>query len=129
MTLKLTLKPGESVFVGTTRVSVISRSTCTVIIEGTSPVMRGAEWLDSSEAATPLDRFRYILQEMYLRNSTHELILDYFKAAEALFAAEPDLRAVIGEVNDRLLEGALWDAVRLVRYACRRTEARYLLSA
>ena len=54
MTLKLTLKPGESVFVGTTRVSVVSRSTCTVLIEGTAPVMRAAEWLDEAEATTPL---------------------------------------------------------------------------
>lgn len=113
MTLKLTLKPGESVFIGTTRLSVVSRATCTVLIDGNAPVIRASEWLDEIEATGALPRFRYILQEMYLRDDRVGLIQEYFVAAATLLAEMPQARDGVSRVNELLMTGSLWEAVRV----------------
>ena len=113
MTLKLTLKPGESVFIGTTRLSVVSRATCTVLIDGDAPVIRASEWLDEPEGTEALPRLRYILQEMYLRDDRVGLIQEYFVAAAALLAEMPGARAAVSRINELLMTGSLWEAVKV----------------
>lgn len=124
MTLRLTLKPGEAVLIGTTRLTVASRGPCTVILEGNAPVMRAAECIDEVEATDPLSRFRYVLQEIYLRNDLQGLQREYFTAASRLIAAQPDMLALVERTNECLHDGALWDAVRLGRYAGRAETTR-----
>jgi flagellar biosynthesis regulator FlbT len=123
MTLKLTLKPGESVFIGTTRLSVVSRATCTVLIDGNAPVIRASEWLNESEATEALPRFRYILQEMYLRDDRVGLIQDYFVAAANLLAEMPQARISVARINELLLDGSLWDAVKVGKDLARQSSA------
>ncbi len=124
MTLKLTLKPGESVFIGTTRLSVVSRATCTVLIDGNAPVIRASEWLNESEATEALPRLRYILQEMYLRDDRVGLIQDYFVAAANLLAEMPQARISVARINELLLTGSLWDAVKVGKDLARQSSAR-----
>ena len=119
MTLRLTLKPGEAVLIGTTRLTVASKGPCTVILEGNAPVMRAAECIEEVEAVDPMSRFRYVLQEIYLRNDLQGLQREYFTAASRLIAAQPEMLAVVERANEYLHEGALWEAVRLGRYAGR----------
>jgi flagellar biosynthesis regulator FlbT len=119
MTLRLTLKPGEAVLIGTTRLTVVSRGPCTVILEGNAPVMRAAECIDEAEATDPLSRYRYVLQEIYLRNDLQSLQLEYITAASRLIAAQPEMLGLVERANAYLQEGALWEAVRLGRYAGR----------
>jgi flagellar biosynthesis regulator FlbT len=120
MTLKLTLKPGESVFIGTTRLSVVSRATCTVLIDGNAPVIRASEWLDETDATETLPRFRYILQEMYLRDDRVGLIQEYFVAAANLLAERPEARAWVSRTNELLMTGSLWEAVKVGKELARR---------
>jgi flagellar biosynthesis regulator FlbT len=119
MTLRLTLKPGEAVLIGTSRLTVASKGPCTVILEGNAPVMRAAECIEEVEATDPMSRFRYVLQEIYLRNDLQGLQREYFTAASRLIAAQPEMLALVERANEYLHEGALWEAVRLGRYAVR----------
>jgi len=119
MTLRLTLKPGEAVLIGTSRLTVASKGPCTVILEGNAPVMRAAECIEEREATDPMSRFRYVLQEIYLRNDLQGLQREYFTAASRLIAAQPEMLALVERANEYLHEGALWEAVRLGRYAVR----------
>ena len=123
MTLKLTLKPGESVFIGTTRLSVVSRATCTVLIDGKAPVIRASEWLDEAGATEALPRFRYILQEMYLRDDRVGLIQEYFVAAAALLAEMPGARTGVNRINELLMIGSLWEAVKVGKELARQSPA------
>ena len=113
MTLKLTLKPGESVFIGTTRMTVDSRSTCIVYIDGDAPILRANEMLDPAGSDQPLQRFRYVLQEMYLKNDFVTLIGDYFDAAAALVTSRPDAREGVARANQLLATGALYEALKV----------------
>ena len=125
MTLRLTLKPGEAVLIGTSRLTVVSKGSCTVILEGDLPVMRAAECITEAEATDPLSRFRFVLQEIYLRNDLASLQADYFRAASRLVAARPDMLTLVERTNELLMAGALWDAVRLARtHLPRRYEPR-----
>jgi len=121
MTLRLTLKPGEAVLIGTSRLTVVSKGACTVILEGDQPVMRAAECITEAEAIDPLSRFRFVLQEIYLRNDLAGLQADYFRASSRLIAARPDMLSLVERTNESLMSGALWEAVRLCRYAGRAT--------
>lgn len=121
MTLRLTLKPGEAVLIGTSRLTVTSKGACTVILEGDLPVMRAAEYIEETEATDPLSRFRFVLQQIYLRNDLPGLQADFLRAAARLVAAQPEMLSLVERTNDCLQEGALWEAVKLGRYVGRRT--------
>ncbi len=140
MTLKLTLKPGESVCIGTTRLTVRSTATCTVLIDGDAPVMRAGDMLEDGEACKPMDRFRFIIQEIYLRGQSPELMDAYVDAAVSLIASAPDIAGSVQRVNAMLRSGTVFEAVKFAKrlakirdsvasVALRDLEAPFALSA
>jgi len=123
MSLKLTLRPGESVFVGTTRVTVEAESTCTVYVSGVAPILRASEMLDAATAAEPVARFRYVLQEMYLSDDFAGLVGDYVDAVSDLLAEQPDLADEIRQANQKLRVGKLYEAVKIGKRMAKRRSA------
>jgi len=115
MTLKLTLKPGESVCIGTTRLTVRSAATCTVLIDGDAPVMRAGDMLEEAHASEPMARFRYVIQEIYLRGQSPERMDAYVDAAVGLIASRPDIAASVQRVNALLRTGSVFEAVKFAK--------------
>lgn len=123
MSLKLTLRPGESVFVGTTRVTVEAESTCTVYVSGEAPILRASDMLEEADATEPVARFRYVLQEMYLSDDFAGLVGDYVDAVSQLLAEQPDLAEAVREANQKLRVGKLYEAVKIGKRLTRRRSA------
>jgi flagellar biosynthesis regulator FlbT len=115
MTLKLTLKPGESVCIGTTRLTVRSTATCTVLIDGDAPVMRAGDMLEEADASEPMARFRFVIQEIYLRGQSPELMDAYVDAAVSLIASQPDIAGSVQRVNAMLRTGTVFEAVKFAK--------------
>lgn len=113
MSLKLTLKPGESVFVGRTQLTIESESICTVFVDGDAPVMRANEMINFSNATEAVPRFRYVLQEMYLSEDFGALIGDYVDAVSRLLVEHPELSDDIRDANAKLRVGRLYDAIKI----------------
>lgn len=121
MTLKLTLRPGEAVHIGKVRIVVEARSTSVIYIDGDAPVMREAECVDPADAA-PLNRMRYVLQQMYLENDRLGWLGGYYAAAAALLVAMPLEVREIDRISGLVGAGDLWGAVRAARDLSRRQQ-------
>ena len=115
MTLKLTLKPGESVYIGKTRLTVEAQATCTVYVNGSAPIMRANEMIEPGAANESVSRYRYVLQEMYLSDDFQTMIADYVEAVAKLLAERPDLSENVQEANQMVRLGKLYDAVKIGR--------------
>lgn len=121
MTLKLTLRPGEALHIAKVRIVVEARSTSVVYIEGDAPVMREAECVDPADT-TPLNRVRYVLQQMYLENDRLGWLGGYYAAAAALVVALPGEVREIDRISGLVAAGDLWGAVRAARDLSRRLQ-------
>ena len=113
MTLRLTLRPGESVYIGRTRVTVEAEATCSIIVQGKLPIMRANDMLDAANANESVARFRYVLQEMYLSDDLGAMIVDYVDAVSQLLAEHPDFDESIREANEMVRIGNLYQALKI----------------
>lgn len=119
MTLKLTLKPGEAVYIGLTRLTVVSGATCTVLVDGNAPVLRSNEMV-ADTCVDLLDQYRYLLQQMYLSGDSR-LMLDYVDVTGRLAREMPALSDAIFAANSKVRDGRLYDAIKIVnRYVAPR---------
>jgi flagellar protein FlbT len=121
MTLKLTLRPGEAVFIGKVRIVVEARATSVIYIDGEAPVMRAAECVDPADPG-PLNRMRYVLQQMYLENDRLGWLAGYYSAAAALLVAMPAQICEIDQISGFVGTGDLWAAIRTARDMSRREQ-------
>ena len=121
MTLKLTLRPGEAVHIGKVRIVVEARSTSVIYIDGDAPVMREAECVDPADTS-PLNRLRYVLQQMYLENDRLGWLAGYYAAAAALLGAMPAQIREIDRISGLVGTDDLWAAMRAGRDLRRREQ-------
>lgn len=70
MALKLNLKPGDRLYMGTSKVLVTGTGYATIIIEGDMPVLRESDAIEPDDVTTIAQRFRYAIQQAYLSGET-----------------------------------------------------------
>ncbi len=114
MTLKLTLRVGEAIHIGKLRLVVEAKSTCTIFIDGTAPILRETECV-SADATDPVSRLRYTLQRMYLEEEPLTWLSRYLAAATAVIDALPAEAARVAKITDFVAAGDLWSAIRASR--------------
>jgi flagellar biosynthesis regulator FlbT len=122
MTLKLTLRVGEAIHIGKLRLVVEAKSTCTIFIDGSAPVLRETECV-SADAADPVSRLRYALQRMYLEGEPLAWLSRYLAAATAVVDAMPAETARVAKITDLVSTGDLWSAIRASRTLSRSLSA------
>jgi len=66
MALKITLKPGESFFVGRAEVFAQGTSVTHLFVRGDAAVLRDEDYMREDAADTNAKRLHYVLQQMYL---------------------------------------------------------------
>lgn len=115
MTLKLTLKPGEGVFIGGSRVEVVARGISTLLISGDAPVLRAEFAIDPSEVVDTPSRLRMVLQKMYLTGDMAAHHDEYFDLARRLLMECPTALDWITETNKCLIVGDVYKAIKLAR--------------
>jgi flagellar protein FlbT len=115
MSLKLTLKPGDSVLIGETCVENVSRGSATLLINGTIPVLRGEFAVDAETAHNASTQLRLVLQKMYMDTNVAIHHDAYFKVVGDMLAEHPNSVPFITEINRCLMTGDVYRAIKIAK--------------
>ena len=114
MALKVELKPNERIIIGNAVIRNGEQRT-RFFIEGDAPILREKDILTPRTADSPAKKIYLAVQLMYLQNdlSSHNEI--YFPLVRDFLSAAPSAMPLIAEVNNRILSGDLYKALRSAR--------------
>jgi flagellar biosynthesis repressor protein FlbT len=111
MPLRVELKPGERVIIGT---AVIRNGDqrARFFIEGEAPILREKDILTVETADTPAKRIYLAVQLMYLNGdiSGHNEV--YFPLVKDFLAAAPSATEIIADINNHLLTDEFYKALK-----------------
>jgi flagellar biosynthesis repressor protein FlbT len=114
MTLKVELKPGERIIVGTAVIRN-GESRARLYIEGEAPILREKDILTPATADSPAKKIYLAVQLMYLSgdlSAHHEF---YFPLVQDFLKAAPSSLPLIAEINNPILAGDLYKALKAVK--------------
>jgi flagellar protein FlbT len=114
MTLKVELKPGERIIVGTAVIRN-GETRARLQIEGEAPILREKDILTPATADSPAKKIYLAVQLMYLSGDLaahHEF---YFPLVQDFLTAAPSALPLIAEINNRILAGDLYRALKAVK--------------
>jgi len=113
MALKISLKAHERLIIGGAVVTNGS-SRSDLIIENNVPILRDKDILSETEANTPCRRVYFLIQLMYVdeKNIT-EYHRTYWVLVRDLLKAAPSMLALIDQVNEQILSGKYYQALKL----------------
>lgn len=114
MTLKVELKPGERIIVGTAVIRN-GEARARFFIEGEAPILREKDILTAATADTPAKKIYLAVQLMYLNGDLKAHNELYFPLVQDFLNAAPSSLPLIAEINNRILAGDLYKALRAVR--------------
>jgi len=114
MALKITLKPNEKIIVSGAVVTNGNTRNTDLIIENNVPVLRQKDILSEKDATSPCSRIYFIIQLMYIdgENLT-EHQPTYWRLVRELLNAIPRLAGHIDQINENILEGNFYRALKL----------------
>ncbi|MCK4987160.1 MAG: flagellar biosynthesis repressor FlbT [Desulfobacterales bacterium] len=116
MTLKITLKPQEKMIIGGAVLINGNPKNTDLIIENTVPVLRQKDILSEKDATSPCSRIYFVIQLMYIDEAnllTHHNA--YWKLVRELLDAAPSLTGFIDQINQHILSGRHYQALKLAR--------------
>ena len=111
MPLRVELKPGERVIIGT---AVIRNGDqrARFFIEGDAPILREKDILTVETASSPAKRIYLAVQLMYLNGELANHNEVYFPLVKDFLAAAPSALPIISEINNLLLTGEFYKALK-----------------
>lgn len=114
MPLRVELKPNERVIIGT---AVIRNGDqrARFFIEGDAPILREKDILTSETADTPAKRIYLAVQLMYLKGELSDHHEVYFPLVKDFLGAVPRATPIIADVNNLLLTGEFYKALKEVK--------------
>jgi flagellar biosynthesis repressor protein FlbT len=114
MSLKVELKPGERLIIGTAVVRNGDQR-ARLFIEGDAPILREKDILTAGTADTPAKKIYLGVQLMYLQQDLSGHNEFYFPLVQDFLAAAPSALPLIAEVNNRILSGDLYKALKAAK--------------
>ena len=114
MALKITLKPNEKVIVGGAVVTNGKSKTSDLVIENNVPVLRQKDILSEKDATSHCSQIYFSIQLMYIDSenlTSHQQT--YWKLVRELLDAAPRLTGHIDEINEHILIGNYYRALKL----------------
>ena len=114
MSLKVELKPHERLIVGNCVITNSDQRT-RLFIDGKAPVLREKDILSPATADSPAKRVYFAVQLMYLEDDIEKLRRDYFALVTDLARAAPSTIQIIDEINNEILTGQLYKALRAAK--------------
>jgi flagellar protein FlbT len=114
MSLKVELKPHERLIVGNCVITNSDQRT-RLFIDGKAPVLREKDILSVATADSPAKRIYFAVQLMYLEDDIERLRRDYFALVTDLVRAAPSTIHIIDEINNEILTGQLYKALRAAK--------------
>jgi flagellar protein FlbT len=114
MALKVELKPGERFILGECIVTNDNQRT-RLFIEGDAPILREKDILTPETADSPAKRLYLAVQLMYLTRDAVTLREEYLTLSTDILKAAPSTLKLIEAINNELLTGSLYKALREAR--------------
>ncbi|MGL4813312.1 MAG: flagellar biosynthesis repressor FlbT [Beijerinckiaceae bacterium] len=114
MALKVELKPGERIVIGTAVIRNGETRT-RFFIEGTAPILREKDIMTPKAADSPAKRVYLAVQLMYLSGETQENHDLYFNLVREFLNAAPSALPIVAEINNRILSGDVYKALKAAR--------------
>jgi flagellar protein FlbT len=114
MALKVELKPGEKIIIG----SVALRngdSRARFFIEGQAPILREKDILTADSASSPAKLIYFAVQLMYVEGSIEKHHDLYFQCVQDFVKAAPSATTIIMEINNRILSGDFYKALKAAK--------------
>lgn len=114
MPLKVELKPGEKIILGS---AVITNgdSRARFMVDGNAPLLREKDILKPETADSPAKLVYLAIQMMYLDQDVEKHHGNYFSLVTDLLQAAPSLAPEIKNINNNILTGALYKSLRAAR--------------
>jgi flagellar protein FlbT len=109
--LKIELKPNERVIIGDCVVTNVDQR-ARLLIEGKVPILREKDIMSLSRANTPAKRIYLAIQLMYTAKRPEDHHPLYFRLVRDIVRAAPSTRAFIDRINNRILTGELYKALK-----------------
>lgn len=111
MALKVELKPGERIIIGT---SVVTNgdSRTRLVIEGDTPILREKDILTAETANTPARRIYLAIQLMYFHGAEEPHRKLYGELIQQLVEAVPSTLPFVDRINNALLTGSFYKGLR-----------------
>lgn len=114
MSLKVELKPNERIIIGNCLVTNADQRT-RLYIDGTAPVLREKDILTPETADSPCKRIYFAIQLMYLEDDIGTHRETYFSLVDDVVQAAPSTLRFIDEMNNEILTGSLYKALKTAR--------------
>lgn len=114
MALKLELKPNERVILGDCVVTNGAQRT-RLSIEGAAPILREKDIITPDQTDSLAKRIYLAVQLMYTSKRPQEHRASYFRLAREMLKKAPDARPYVEGINNRILTGDLYKALKETR--------------
>jgi len=114
MALKVELKPGEKILIG--KVAIRNgEHRARFFIEGQAPILREKDILNAQTADTPAKHIYFAVQLMYVEGGVEKHHDHYFQFVKDFVNAAPSATPIIAEINNRILSGDLYKALKAAK--------------
>jgi flagellar protein FlbT len=114
MSLKVELKPGERMIIGNVLITNADQRT-RLFIDGRTPILREKDILSPATADSPAKRIYLAVQLMYLEQSVEAVRREYFSLVNEMVAAAPSTVKLIDQINNEILTGSLYKALKAAK--------------
>lgn len=111
MALKVELKPGERIIIGDCVITNDAQRT-RLFIEGKTPILREKDILSAESADTPAKRVYFAVQLMYLDSDVDKHTESFLSLTQDFLGASPSSAAILERINNRILTGDLYKALK-----------------
>jgi flagellar protein FlbT len=114
MPLRVELKPFERITIGEI-VLINSGNRTSFLVDGDAPILREKDTVTAETANTPVRRFYFCIQMMYLKSDNPRYRDSYPGLLEDLRKANPESGDLINSVNDHVSSGFLYKGLKEIR--------------
>ncbi|MFN3827050.1 MAG: flagellar biosynthesis repressor FlbT [Micavibrio sp.] len=114
MALIIDLKPGEKILIGTAVITNDSQRT-RLHISGDAAILREKDVMKEEEATSPCKKIYFLVQCMYLAADPKVYFDKYFGLIREIQAAAPTSSLFFMKINDMILEGSYYKAMKEAR--------------
>jgi flagellar protein FlbT len=111
MSLKVELKPGERLIVGSCVITNSDQRT-RLTIDGKLPILREKDIMTPRHADTPAKLIYLAVQLMYLEGSFLASRTEYFSLVNAIAMTTPMCIPILDEINNEILTNNLYKALK-----------------
>jgi flagellar biosynthesis repressor protein FlbT len=114
MALKIELRPNERIMLGDCVVTNADQRT-RLVIEGAVPLLREKDIMSLRRADSPAKRIYLTVQFMYLAKQPRDNYALYLRLIRDMLKNAPGTKPIIDRINNRILTGELYKALKEAR--------------